>query len=74
MMDIHMLIHVDIRGSRRIEKSVEIPEGETVIHLLRSISIRPDGVVCFIDNTPVPVDSILKNGQELTVVEAASGG
>lgn len=69
-----MLIRLDLRGSRRIDKPVDIPEGGTVLQLLRSISIRPDGVVCFIDDMPVPVDSVLKDGQELTVVEAASGG
>ncbi len=70
----HMHVRIDIRGSMRTERVVEVEEGMDVISLLRSLTIRPDGVICFIAGTPVPLDRTLEEGEELTVVEAASGG
>lgn len=69
-----MHIRLDIRGSRRMEKTVEVEEGTNIISLLRMLSIRPDSVVCFAGDNPIPLDSNLEDGAELTVMEAASGG
>lgn len=69
-----MLVHLDIRGSRRTEKSVEVRDGETLLGLLRSLSIRPDAVVCFSGSVPIAVDAVLTEGEDITVLEAASGG
>lgn len=69
-----MLVHLDIRGSKRTEKTLEVEEGTEVLSLLRMLSIRPDSVICFAGDLPIPLDAALTEGIELTVLEAASGG
>lgn len=69
-----MKIHIDVRGSRKTEKSLDISDGATVLELLRLLQIHPDAVICFAGESPVPVDTVMVDGQELTVIEAASGG
>lgn len=74
MILLRMMVHVDIRGSRRAERDVELPDGATLLSLLRNIAVRPDGVVCFSAGYPLPIDAVLREGAEVTIIEAASGG
>ncbi len=42
--------------------------------LLKKINLKPDNIIILRDNTPVPVDDILTDEQELTIIQVASGG
>jgi sulfur carrier protein ThiS len=37
-------------------------------------TIKPDTLIVMSDNKPIPVDDVLNEGQELTIIQVASGG
>ena len=53
---------------------VDIKKGETVQILLKRLHIRSDAVIVMQGSTPIPVDDILKDDQELRILQVASGG
>jgi len=55
-------------------KEITIKEGSTVEDLLKKINIKPDTIIVMDKNQPVPTDDILNEGQELTILQVASGG
>lgn len=67
-------IDVVVVGRNSGRRSLEVSEGSTVLDILNTLHIFPDGVICFIRDEPVPLDEKLYEPAELTVVEAASGG
>jgi sulfur carrier protein ThiS len=40
----------------------------------RKINVETDTLVVMSDNKPIPVDDVLNEGQELTIIQVASGG
>ena len=44
------------------------------LELLKKIDIKPDTAVLLVKNKPVPVDSELKDGQHLTLMNVSSSG
>ena len=58
------------KGTRKIN----LEKGSTVEHLLKKIKLKPDTLIVISDNKPIPIDDILKNNQELTIIQVASGG
>ena len=59
---------------RNEEKKIKMAEGSTIYDLLNKIDISPDQVVTIEDERVVPVDSELKDGQKLKLMEVNSGG
>ena len=55
-------------------KEVSLKIGSTVGELLKKIKLKPDTLIVISNNTPVPVDDVLNNDQELTIIQVASGG
>ena len=55
-------------------QEVTLKKGSTVTDLLRTIHRRPDGVIVLKNKTPLPVDDVLNDDQELSIVQVASGG
>jgi sulfur carrier protein ThiS len=55
-------------------KQVDIISGSKVIDLLKKIKLKPDTIIVIKDNKPIPVDEILDEGQELSILQVASGG
>jgi sulfur carrier protein ThiS len=53
---------------------IDIKKGSTVIDLLRTIHRRPDSVIVLKNKTPLPVDDVILDDQELSIVQVASGG
>ena len=53
---------------------INLEKGSTVEHLLKKIKIKPDTIIVMSNNKPIPIDDILKNNQELTIIQVASGG
>ena len=45
-----------------------------VAFMLDKLNIKPDTVVTMIENKPIPIDEILSDGQELTIIHVSSGG
>ena len=55
-------------------QEIEIKRGSTVTDLLRTIHRRPDSVIVLKNKTPLPVDDVILDDQELSIVQVASGG
>ena len=68
-----MKITVKIQRSNDT-KEVELKEKSTIQDLLKLIKIKPDTVIVMSGNKPVPIDDIIKDGQELSVLQVSSGG
>jgi sulfur carrier protein ThiS len=55
-------------------KDIQLAEGSNVEDLLKHLKIKPDAVIAMSKNMPIPVDDILNEDQEVTVIQVASGG
>ena len=69
-----MTVHIEFHGKGRKDLDTEIEPGTTVIELLKTISIRPEAVVTFRNDSPIPLDALVEDGDVLIFIEAASGG
>ena len=68
-----MMITVKILP-QKISKEIDIENGSKMYDLLKKINLNPDNIIIIRGNTPVPVDDILNNEQDLTIIQVASGG
>lgn len=68
-----MKVTVKIQRSNETKK-IELKDKSTIQQLLKKINIKPDTVIVMNENKPIPVDDILIDGQELTILQVASGG
>ena len=68
-----MKIHVKILP-KNVTDEIDIKSGSKMYDLLKKINLKPDNIIILRGNTPVPVDDILTNEQELTIIQVASGG
>ena len=68
-----MKIHVKILPKNATEE-IDIERGSKMYDLLKKINLKPDNIIILRGNTPVPVDDVLTNEQELTIIQVASGG
>jgi sulfur carrier protein ThiS len=68
-------VKIKITLSRSNEtKTVTLEHGNNASDLLKKLDIKPDSAIIMINNTPIPVDSDLKDGQHLTLMEISSSG
>ena len=56
------------------KKEVTIPRGSQVSDLLQKIQLKPDTLIVLRGNTPIPIDEVLDEEQELRILQVASGG
>jgi len=56
------------------KNEIELKYGSTIYDILKKIRLNPDTVIVLNNNKPVPVDDIIKNNKELTIIQVASGG
>jgi sulfur carrier protein ThiS len=66
-----MQIKVRLRGRLH---TVIVPEKSTVSDAARKVGVYPNSAIFIIDGKIVPSDNPLKDGIELYVLPAASGG
>jgi sulfur carrier protein ThiS len=59
---------------QNISQEIEIRKGSTIIDLLRIIHRRPDSVIVLKNKIPLPVDDVIPDDQELSIIQVASGG
>ena len=55
-------------------KKIILEKGSTVEDLLKKIKVKPDAIIVMSNNTPVPVDDVLSENQEILIIQVASGG
>ena len=68
-----MKIHVNILPNN-ISKEIVIENGLKMYDLLKKIDLKPDNIIILRGNTPVPVDDVITEEQDLTIIQVASGG
>jgi len=66
-------IKVKISRTKEIRK-INVEKGSTVGFLLKKIKLNPDMLIVMSDNKPIPVDDVLNEYRELTIIEVSSGG
>ena len=74
---ISLSIQVEIKAklSRTKEtRKINVETGSTVEYLLKKIKLKPDTLIVMSNNKPIPVDDVLNENQELTIIQVASGG
>jgi len=54
--------------------SIELKEGATVTHLLQTLSYKPHATLVLHNNTPIPSDDLVIDGEEYQIIPVASGG
>ena len=59
---------------RKVLQEVDVPKGSTVSDLLQKINLKPGAFVVLKNNSPIPVDYILIDDQELCILQVTSGG
>lgn len=64
-----MSVRIVINGN-----SVEAEASGTIAEALNSLNIRPNAYLYLINGVPVPSDTVLKEGMEITAMKVASGG
>jgi sulfur carrier protein ThiS len=56
------------------ERALELDEGSSVEDMLRSLHLYIDAHIVTIHNHPVPSTYVLREGEELKIIQVASGG
>lgn len=69
-----MRIHATMHGFSPKERDVELADGALADDAPRAIGIRPEMVLVFRDNEPLPGDAPLRDGDRLRIVRVVSGG
>jgi len=68
-----MKVTITISRTRETE-DIQLNKGSTVNDLLKKINLKPDTLIVMSNNTPVPIDDVLTDGQTLTILQVSSGG
>ena len=74
---IRILIQVKVKARiPRSNKSNEfiLKTGSTVNNLLEKLNMKPDTLIVMRDKSPIPIDEILNDGDDLTIILVSSGG
>ena len=66
---------VTVKISRTKEtKTIELNNGSLVQDVLKKINMKPDTLIVMNNKSPIPIDTELNGGEELTIIQVASGG
>ena len=68
-----MKIKIKIARSNET-KNLDLGKDSKVQDALKKLNLKPDTVIVMSENKPIPVDDDLVEGQELTIIQVASGG
>jgi len=69
-----MRITVHILPVKKETLVVDLPQGDTVERLMRSLDILPDAWIAVMGGEPVPIDRRLEDGDVVKLVSVVSGG
>jgi sulfur carrier protein ThiS len=68
-----MKVNVTISRTKQ-NKKVDLTTGSTVNDLLKKLNLKPDTIIVMSNNTPVPIDDVLTDKQDLLIIQVSSGG
>lgn len=69
-----MRVHATLHGFAPKERDVELPDGSLADDAPRALGIRPEVVIVFRDERPLPGDAPLREGDRLRILRIVSGG
>lgn len=56
------------------EQDIDLDNGSTPEDVLRSLDLHPDAHLIVRDNSPIPLDEPLREGDSVKIIKVASGG
>ncbi len=68
-----MKITVEISRTKET-KTIELNNGSLVQDVLKKINMKPDTLIVMNNKNPIPIDTKLNGGEELTIIQVSSGG
>ena len=68
-----MKISVELSREKE-KKEICLENGSTVMDLLKKLKLKPDTIIVMNNNMPIPVDDVLKDKQNLSIILVSSGG
>lgn len=69
-----MRVHATLHGFAPKERDLDLEEGATADDAPRACGIRPELVLVFRDERPIPGDAPLKEGDRIRILRVVSGG
>lgn len=69
-----MKVHATLHGFEPKEREVDLPEGSVADDAPRALGIRPELVLVFRDERPLPGDAPLADGDRIRILRVVSGG
>jgi sulfur carrier protein ThiS len=69
-----MKIKILLLPERKKTKIIDIKKGSTVIDAIRAMDLYPDAWIPVRGDAPVPLDEVLREGDELKLIAVVSGG
>lgn len=67
-------VHATLHGFSPRERELELPEGARADDAPRALGIRPDLVLVFRGDRPLPGDAPLAEGDRVRILRVVSGG
>ena len=68
-----MKISVKISREKDV-KEIDLKDGSTVMDLLKKLNLKPDTLIVLNNDLPIPIDELLKDKQNLSIIMVSSGG
>lgn len=69
-----MRIHATLHGFPEKERELDLPAAATADDAPRALGIRPELVIVFRDDRPLPADEPLAEGDRIRILRVVSGG
>lgn len=69
-----MKVHATLHGFEPKEREVDLPPGAVADDAPRALGIRPELVLVFRGERPIPGDAPLEEGDRLRILRVVSGG
>ena len=69
-----MKVTLSLLPTRKERKVIELKAGATVESAIRALGLYPDGWIPVRGDEPLPLDEVLKDGDELKLISVVSGG
>lgn len=73
-MKVKVALPRHLTDEAEVTDEMDMSDGSTLLEMLRSIGVRPDEVLVIMDGSPVPVDRVLRDGDQVELLSIASGG
>ena len=55
-------------------KEIDLKKDSTVTDLLEKLNLKPDTLIVMRNNSPIPIDDIINDGDKLEIIQVSSGG